>query len=101
MELFGPTEPVFGISVASELTGVQPQALRDYETKGLLAPHRTDGGTRRYSHQDLERVRAIAALLAGGTNLAGARRILELEAENARLRAEIDALQPPGSRPQG
>jgi MerR family transcriptional regulator, heat shock protein HspR len=88
-----PTDghPIYGISVAAELTGVAPQALRDYESKGLLEPHRSDGGTRRYSRDDIDRVHAIAGLLASGANLAAFRRILELEGEVDRLTAELQA----------
>lgn len=85
-----PDLGVFGISVAAELTGVAPQTLRLYETKGLLDPDRTPGGTRRYSRNDLETVERIAALTGDGLNLAGIQRVLELEAENRRLRAELD-----------
>lgn len=60
---------------------------------GLVAPYRTQGGTRRYSAQDVERVLRIATLLAQGHNLAGIRRILELEAEVERLRAEVTTLR--------
>ena len=81
---------MYGISVMTELTGVQPQALRDYETKGLLSPFRTAGGTRRYSQQDVERVHAVTGLLAEGANLVSVRRILELEEEVGRLTAELE-----------
>jgi DNA-binding transcriptional MerR regulator len=81
-----PTRGVYGISVASELVGMQPQALRLYESRGLLQPQRTDGGTRRYSTQDLERLQRIGELLQSGLNLAGISMVLALEAENARLR---------------
>jgi len=50
---------VYGIAVTSELSGVGPQTLRLYERRGLLSPSRTDGGTRRYSDDDLERLRRI------------------------------------------
>jgi MerR family transcriptional regulator/heat shock protein HspR len=83
-------QPVYGISVMTELTGVHPQALRDYENKGLLSPHRTSGGTRRYSQDDVERVHQVTALLADGANLAAARKILDLESEVARLTAELE-----------
>ena len=82
-----PTRGLYGISVASELVGMQPQALRLYESRGLLQPQRTDGGTRRYSTRDLERLQRIGELLAGGLNLAGISMVLALEAENDRLRA--------------
>ncbi len=84
------TRAVYVISVAAELTGVHPQTLRVYERRGLLDPSRTEGGSRRFSEQDLERLRHIQSLTAAGVNLEGARRILELEAEVARLRAELE-----------
>jgi MerR family transcriptional regulator, heat shock protein HspR len=91
MSDFLPDQGVCGISLAAELTGVQPQALRVYETRGLLAPARTAGGTRRYSANDLDRVRRISVLLEAGLNLAGIRHVLELEAETAELRVALDA----------
>lgn len=84
---------VFSISVAAELTGVNPQMLRTYETRGLLEPSRTSGGTRRYSGRDLERVNEITTLLAAGLNLAGIEHVLRLQAETHALRAEIARLQ--------
>ena len=54
---------VYGISVASELSGIEPQTLRLYERRGLLAPARTDGGTRRYSDHDLDRLQRITDLV--------------------------------------
>jgi len=84
-----PARGVYGISVAAELVSMAPQALRLYETRGLVEPARTDGGTRRYSERDLERLRRIGQLLGAGLNLAGVARVLELEAENAALRAEL------------
>lgn len=84
---------LFGISVAAELTGVNPQMLRVYESRGLLSPSRTQGGTRRYSRDDLARVDRITTLLAAGLNLAGVAHVLELEAETARLREELAGRQ--------
>ena len=81
---------VYVISVAAELAGVHPQTLRVYERKGLLDPSRTTGGSRRFSERDLARLRRIQALTADGVNLEGVRRILELEAEVVRLRAELE-----------
>ena len=78
------------ISVAAELAGVHPQTLRIYERKGLLDPLRTSGGSRRFSERDLARLRRIQQLTTAGLNLEGVRRVLELEAEVARLRAELD-----------
>ena len=85
-----PARGAYGISVAAELAGMDPQSLRLYERRGLLLPHRTDGGTRRYSADDVERLRRIRDLLAGGLNLAGIALVLDLEAENAQLRADLD-----------
>ena len=76
-----------GISAAAELTGVNPPVLRAYESKGLLQPARSPGGTRRYSQADVDQVKRITALLGSGLNLAGVAQVLELEAETARLRA--------------
>lgn len=80
---------LFGISVAAELVGMEAPSLRLYESQGLLTPDRTSGGTRRYSMNDLERLRAIAGLLAEGVNLKGIGMVLRLEEENAELRASI------------
>jgi len=77
---------VYGISVASELSGVGPQALRLYERHGLLAPARTDGGTRRYSNVDLHRLQRITDLITAGVNLAGIAQILHLQITNAQLK---------------
>ncbi|HEX6198617.1 MAG TPA: helix-turn-helix transcriptional regulator [Jiangellaceae bacterium] len=89
-----PTLPsdqgVYSISVASELTGIGPQTLRLYEDKGLVEPERTGGGTRRYSDEDVQRIRRVAELTAAGLNLAGVGLVLELEAENDRLRAQLE-----------
>ena len=88
----GHDRALYGISVAAELTGVNPQMLRAYEAKGLVEPHRTQGGTRRYSTQDLVRVDRITTLLAAGLNLAGVEHVLQLEAETRQLRAEVATL---------
>jgi MerR family transcriptional regulator/heat shock protein HspR len=80
---------VYVISVAAELAGMHPQTLRIYERKGLLDPSRTSGGSRRFSESDLSRLRHIQELTATGLNLEGVRRVLELEAELGRLRAEL------------
>ena len=69
------------ISVAAELAGVHPQTLRIYERKGLVDPARTGGGSRRYSDADISLLRRIQELTNEGLNLAGVKRVLELEAE--------------------
>jgi MerR family transcriptional regulator, heat shock protein HspR len=80
---------VYVISVAAELAGVHPQTLRIYERKGLVDPARTIGGSRRYSDADIELLRRIQELTTDGLNLAGVQRVLDLEVEVARLRAEL------------
>ena len=80
---------VFGISVAADLVGTGVQNLRAYERRGLVEPSRTAGGTRLYSESDVSRLRRISALLAGGLNLAGIAMVLELEADNERLRGQL------------
>jgi MerR family transcriptional regulator, heat shock protein HspR len=81
---------VYVISVAAELAGVHPQTLRIYERKGLVDPARTEGGSRRYSDQDIEQLRRIQDLTAAGLNLEGVKRVMELEAELARVRTELE-----------
>jgi MerR family transcriptional regulator/heat shock protein HspR len=83
---------VFAISVAADLAGLHPQTLRIYEREGLLRPERSDGGTRRYSGADVERLRLIANLTTSGLNLAGVKRVLALETELAEMRATIERL---------
>jgi MerR family transcriptional regulator/heat shock protein HspR len=80
---------VYAISVAAELTGAGVQNLRVYERRGLVRPGRTGGQTRRYSEDDLDRVRRILALLEAGLNLAGIALVLDLEEDNARLRSRL------------
>src|SRR6478609_5073981 len=82
-----PQRGVYGISVAADLVGMGVQNLRLYEARGLLQPARTEGGTRRYSTDDLDRLRRISDLLGAGLNLAGIAMVLALEAENTALRA--------------
>jgi DNA-binding transcriptional MerR regulator len=75
--------------VAAELTGARAQNLRVYERRGLVRPSRTDGQTRRYSEDDLDRVRRVLTLLESGLNLAGIALVLDLEDDNERLRARL------------
>lgn len=84
---------VYVISVAAELAGMHPQTLRIYERRGLVQPARTQGGNRRYSDVDIERLRRISELAAEGMNLEGIRRVMSLELEVSRLRAENDELR--------
>src|SRR5205085_8106566 len=86
--------PRYMISVAADLVGMHPQTLRIYESKGLVRPGRTPGGTRLYSERDLERLRLIQRLTTElGLNLAGVQRVLTLEDEMQKLRARIARLE--------
>ena len=84
---------VYVISVAAELAGVHPQTLRIYERKGLVEPSRTGGGSRRYSDADIALLSRIQDLTNEGMNLAGVKRVLELEARVAELEAQLASAQ--------
>jgi MerR family transcriptional regulator/heat shock protein HspR len=81
---------LYVISVAAELAGVHPQTLRIYERKGLVDPARTGGGSRRYSDADISQLRRIQELTNQGLNLAGVKRVLELEAELEALQRRLE-----------
>lgn len=93
-------KPLYMISVAAELTGMHPQTLRVYESKGLVNPQRSGGNTRLYSRADIERLELINQLTDEGINLAGVVRILDMkeraeerERENEKLRARVRQLE--------
>ncbi|HUJ91792.1 MAG TPA: helix-turn-helix transcriptional regulator [Gaiellaceae bacterium] len=89
-----PDRGRYMISVAAELVGMHPQTLRMYESKGLVRPQRTAGGTRLYSESDVERLRIIQRLTSElGLNLAGVELVLRLEDELRRAHAHIERLQ--------
>ncbi len=89
---------VYVISVAAELVGVHPQTLRIYERRGLVAPARTTGGSRRYSDADIALLARIQELTDEGLNLAGVQRVIALERTVAELKARLEAeREPPGS----
>jgi MerR family transcriptional regulator/heat shock protein HspR len=88
-----PGRGLFSISVAAELAGLHPQTLRIYEREGLIDPARSPGGTRRYSTDDMSRLQEITTLMSSGLNLAGVRKVLELQEETRRLNAEIERLK--------
>ena len=92
-EAIGPDRGVYGISVAADLVGTGVQNLRAYERRGLVAPSRTPGGTRLYSELDLGRLRRITELLQAGLNLSGIALVLDLEEDNAQLRADLRRAQ--------
>jgi MerR family transcriptional regulator/heat shock protein HspR len=86
--------PRYMIGVAAELVGMHPQTLRMYETKGLVRPARTPGGTRLYSDEDVGRLRLIQRLTTElGLNLAGVEQVLRLEDEISRLRSRMERVE--------
>ena len=92
-------QAVYVISVAAELSGMHAQTLRQYDRMGLVSPDRASGRGRRYSLRDIVSLRNIQRLVGDGINLAGIKRIMELESavanmamEVAKLRTEVDAL---------
>lgn len=92
-------QAVYVISIAAELSGMHAQTLRQYDRMGLVSPGRASGRGRRYSLRDIASLRNIQRLVGDGINLAGIKRIMELESavanmaiEVAKLRTEVDAL---------
>ena len=90
---------LYVISVAAELSGLHPQTLRQYDRIGLVSPSRARGRGRRYSLRDIALLRNVSRMVGEGINLAGIKRIIELESvmsnmaiEVAKLRIEVDAL---------
>ena len=85
--------PLFVISVAAELSGMHPQTLRQYDRMGLVCPTRTQGKSRRYTVQDIAKLREIQRLSAEGVSLEGIRRVLELVNENEELKTRVRDLE--------
>jgi MerR family transcriptional regulator, heat shock protein HspR len=96
MTAWGPLDdeaPVFVISVAAQLAGMHPQTLRQYDRLGLVSPGRAAGRGRRYSSRDVQQLREIQRLSQEeGVNLAGVKRILDLENQVAALSARVREL---------
>lgn len=87
------TTPLFVISVAAELAGMHPQTLRQYDRIGLVCPTRTLGKSRRYTVQDVAKLREIQRLSIEGVSLEGIRRVINLVDENAELRQRVRDLE--------
>lgn len=83
--------PLYAMAVAAQLVSLPEATIRLFERKGLLTPQRSDGGTRRFSDDDIARLRRAAALRDDGVNIAGIARLLDLQDENAGLRDALDA----------
>jgi MerR family transcriptional regulator/heat shock protein HspR len=85
--------PVFVISVAAQLAGMHAQTLRQYDRLGLVTPGRTGGGGRRYSARDVALLREVQRLSQeDGVNLAGVKRIIDLESHVDALRRRVAEL---------
>lgn len=85
--------PLFVISVAADLCGMHPQTLRQYDRLGLVSPTRTSGKSRRYTMQDVAKLREVAKLSAEGVSLEGIKRVLDLVNENAALKLRVRDLE--------
>jgi MerR family transcriptional regulator, heat shock protein HspR len=85
--------PLYSISVAAELAGLPVPTLRLYEQRGLVTPARTEGGTRRYSDADVERIKRISALVESGVTLAAVGMVLDLQDDNADLTTRNQSLR--------
>lgn len=90
---FDENTPLFVISVAAELSGMHPQTLRQYDRMGLVSPTRTEGRSRRYTMQDVAKLREVARLSAEGVSLEGIKRMLDLVTENALLHQRVRDLE--------
>ena len=85
--------PLYSVGQVAEMLGVQPAFLRRLDTEQVVEPARSDGGQRRYSRSEIERVQQVSAMAAEGMTLPGIRRILELEAEVMLLQRELAELK--------
>jgi len=86
--------PRYMISVAADPVGMHPQTLRIYESKRLVRPKRTAGGTRLYSERDLDRLRVIQQLTTDlGLNLAGVEAVIRLQDELQRMHARLERME--------
>lgn len=85
--------PVFPVGAAAELSDLHPQTLRQYDRIGLVSPQRTSGGTRRYSLEDIDRLRQVAMLSAEGLSLEGIRRVLDLKNRVSELEDRVRQLE--------
>lgn len=90
---FEESAPVYVISVAAELSGLHPQTLRQYDRLGLVSPGRAAGRGRRYSARDIAALREVQRLTTAGVNLAGVKRILELELQVGALQTRMLEMQ--------
>ena len=84
---------LYVISVAAELSGLHPQTLRQYDRIGLVSPSRAQGRGRRYSLRDIALLRNVSRMVSEGINLAGIKRIIELESAMSNMAIEVTKLR--------
>lgn len=102
----GDSEPIYVISVAARIVGIETHTLRYYERLGLVQPYRSQGNIRYYSEGDVERLRHIKGLMSDlGINLAGvevvmrmAERMAEMQRQIQEMETEIDRLKQRNTR---
>jgi MerR family transcriptional regulator/heat shock protein HspR len=87
------TAPLFSVGQVAEMLDVQPAFLRRLDGHGVVSPARSDGGQRRYSREQMERIADACSLIDDGLTLAGVARVFALQAEVDALRAEVAALK--------
>ena len=93
--------PLYTVGQVASMLGVQPAFLRRVDVENVVQPARSAGGQRRYSRTDIRRVQQVSAMAGEGMTLAGIRRIFELEAEIADLKAQLNALNSRSTRRPG
>ncbi|WP_380172869.1 heat shock protein transcriptional repressor HspR [Kineococcus sp. DHX-1] len=92
--MYEDDSPLFVISVAADLAGMHPQTLRQYDRLGLVSPSRARGRGRRYSARDIAQLREVQRLSQeDGVNLAGIKRILDLENQVLALGHRVQELE--------
>lgn len=87
--------PLYTVGQVADMLGVQPAFVRRLDSERVVEPSRSDGGQRRYSRSEIERVQQVANMADQGLSLAGIRRILVLEAQVEKLKRQVSALRRP------
>jgi len=96
-----PSAALYSVGMVADMLGVQPAFLRRLDTEQVVQPARSDGGQRRYTRVEIDQIERVTTLAAEGLSLAGIRRLLTLEAENARLRRLLEVERAKSRRARG
>lgn len=88
--------PFYTIGQVAQILGVQPAALRRLDEQGIVQPDRSEGRQRRYSREEVERLREVLELTDEGVTLAGVRRVLALRQRVSDLEDELAELRDGG-----